>query len=303
MKDEVKVVLCLLISLLIAEVAARVFETRLSKDVAHVAGLPEQSARMMEAGRQGDFKVLIIGNSLARCGVDVPLFTAGLERKLGRSVFVAAMTPDASGIAEWYYGWRRNFSEVRPDLILVLTGRTHLLDHMDNWPDLGAFYVSGSDLPGFSRRHIKGIESGFQFLAGVCSRLFAHRDRVEPLVFYNGVPGYEATLQSLQGFGSAGFDVNDVRNTQSCALFTMLVDEINRKAMNLIVVSVPLPKNYELPGCIRNHTHERGVELLDAGNGLRLAASYFPDGYHLNKEGASFFTDWILGRMMKQPEM
>lgn len=66
MKTEWKVLASLVAILLVLEVGMRAFETRLSKDIAHLRGLPEAAERL----KAGDgYKILIVGNSLARHGI------------------------------------------------------------------------------------------------------------------------------------------------------------------------------------------------------------------------------------------
>ncbi len=294
MHTELRVVMALLLALLGLEVAARVFESRLSKDVAHLRSLPAEAERLRNAPAES-LKVLILGNSLIREGLDREMLRRGLEAKAGRPVELAVMTPDASRIEEWLYGYRRHFDQagVRPDLILLGTGRSHLLDGLADLDALAAFHVSWRDLPAFVRDQKLGVGEVCQAAAARVSRLFAHRRRVQPLLFYHAMPRYEATVNLLQA--SAQQTARNTTARESTRAFAALMDTCRVSGTRVVLLPVPLPEAYKLPAAVIAAAAAPGCMVL--GPPPRLPAERFPDGYHLGEEGARIWTRMIMERV------
>ena len=287
MHTELRVVMALLLALLGLEVAARVFESRLSKDVAHLRSLPAEAERLRNAPAES-LKVLILGNSLIREGLDRQILREGLEAKAGRPVVLSVMTPDASRIEEWLYGYRRHFEQAgaRPDLILLGTGRAHLLDGLADLEALAAFHVSWRDLPGFVVEQGLGVEEICQVAAARLSRLFAHRRRVQPLLFYHAMPRYEATVNLIQA--SAQQVVRRSVTQESTRCLASLLETCRAAGARVVVLPVPLPEAYELPAAVTAAAACEGAVTL--GPPAELAAANFPDGYHLGQRGAKIWT-------------
>lgn len=286
-KTEFLVLASLLAGLLLLEAGARVFERRLSKDVAHIRSLPSEAARLREAPADA-LKVLILGNSLARCGLDRAVLRRRLEEQTGRMVEIAAMHPDGSSVEEWHYGYRRYFDQSggKPDLVLLCTGRLHLLDGLSDLDALAAFYTSWQDLPLFVRRERLGAGQMCQAAAVRVSALFAHRRRVQPLLFYNFMPSYEPTVNLL---GRKRASPAGTTAAPSAALnFQGLAATVLGSGGVLMVLQVPLPEAYELPEAVRGMAGELRLPLLKPP--LTVAAERFPDGYHLDMQGSALWT-------------
>lgn len=294
MNMELRAVIALLIALLGLEAAARVFEARLSKDVAHLRSLPMEAARLRDAPA-ARLKVLILGNSLAREGLDREQLRLGLEAKLGRPVVLAAMHPDGSRIEEWHYGYRRYFDQVgaRPDLVLLCTGRAHLLDGLRDLDAVAAFHVSWRDLPDFVREQNLGVEAICQVAAARVSCLFAHRRRVQPLLFYHWMPRYEPTVNLIQSVGQ-GAARRSAAPAETARAFLGMLQTCRAAGTRVALLPVPLPEAYELPAAVAEAAQAGGATVV--GPPPRLPAERFPDGYHLDAEGARMWTSALLER-------
>ncbi len=293
MLTELRVLAVLLAALLGLELTARVFEGRLSKDVNHLSSLPVQAARLRSAP-EDHCKVLILGNSLAREGLDQKELKRSLEAGVGRPVMLAAMHPDGSRVEEWCYGFRRYFDVAgsRPDVLLICTGRAHLLDGLRDLDTVAAFHVSWRDLPDLVREQELGVEEVCQAAAARVSRLFAHRRRVQPLLFYHGMPRYEPTVNLIQASAleaARAGGTNETVRTLSALLRTC-----RAAGTRVAVLTVPLPDPYDLPDVVKTALQAEGVACFDSPP--RLPAERFPDGYHLDPEGAATWTRALAAR-------
>jgi hypothetical protein len=296
MKNEFKILLCLACLLLLLEAGARVFETRLSKDVQHLRELPAQAEKIRTAGKDV-FKVLVLGNSLARCGVDVALLTTELKQQLQREVVVAVMHPDGSRIEQWTYGYRRYFEQTGavPDVVLLITGRLHLTDQPPDVSDMGAFYVSNKDVPVFMRSSKVGGEDAARFFAARSSALLAHADRVQPLLFYRFVPGYEGTAGRINRSKRSDSPLPPTQGLEpTCETLKFLANTLKSTGARLVIASVPMPEPYDLPGTVLGTVLGAHALLINTGRTLPLLPDLFPDHYHLDELGAEQLTKVIV---------
>jgi hypothetical protein len=297
MKAESKVVLTLVLLLLALEVGARVFEGRLSRDIQHLRTLPGQ-AYLLKSAPKESLRILLLGNSLARCGMDQNLLKNKLSSELGRPVILAVMHPDGSKIEEWAYGYQRYFRDTNsePDAVLLITGRQHLTDKLKSADDMGAFYVGNEDLLPFMKGNLRSVEEASWFLAARYSTLMAHRKRVEPLVFYNLVPGYEQTAQAINRSAQAPA----IAPTTTCEVFKQFAHGLKSREVRLFVASAPLPEPFDLPEPVISASAEANVTVHPSGANLKLPAERFPDQYHLDQAGAQAFTEHLLPTLIKQ---
>lgn len=307
---ETKVLLVLVLALVVLEGGARMFERKLSKDVSHIRSLPEVAAEL-KAAPADQLKVLILGNSLSRDGLDKALLKAGLEKLTGRSVHLAAMHPDASNIAQWFYGYRRYFAQTgaHPDLVILGTARPHLLDGRSEPDRQAAFYTSFKDMPLLLKEQHGDVEAISKALVARASMLFAHRGRVEPLVFYNGIPGYTETTQILSIHrdsatpaveGEAASARHEAAPT--CHLFESLLKTFQAGKTRVMVVAIPMTATYELPDCVVKAVQQAQMSIVDTGASLQYPPERFPDGYHLDKQGAADFTTSLLKALEQHPD-
>lgn len=300
---ESKVLLMLVLILGLLEIGARVFEVHLSKDVKHIRSLPAVALGLKSAPDER-LKVLIIGNSLSRDGIDQPLLKDGLQKLSGREVEIAAMYPDGSNINQWVYGYRRYFDQTGavPDLVLIGTGRPHLLDSPADADRLSAFYTSLTDLPHLLGQQQGDVEAISKAMLARSSMLFAHRGRVQPLVFYNLVPGYTETTQTLsvQRDPAPEASVSSVQNApqESCTTLAELLTTFqSQPATRAFIVTIPMTEPYTLPECVQKTGRSHKTHILNEGAAMRFDASHFPDGYHLDKTGAAEFTTVLLQKL------
>ena len=299
---EAKVLLVLAFVLAALELGARVFEERLSKDVKHIRSLPLVAATVKNTPAE-KLSVLIIGNSLSRDGLDQTLLKEGLARITGREVSLAAMYPDASSIAQWYYGYRRYFDQTGspPDLILLGTGRPHLLDSTSAPDRLAAFYTSLSDMPHLLARQSGDVEAISKALFARTSMLFAHRGRVQPLVFYNLVPGFTETTQTLSirrdpipAPATSAESATPPARSETCTTFAEFLATLHAAHTRALIVTIPMTEPYTLPACVQEAAEAQKVPVLTTGARMKLDPARFPDSYHLDDQGAAQFTRALL---------
>ncbi|MDC0275399.1 hypothetical protein OAL00_00530 [Verrucomicrobiales bacterium] len=240
-----------------------------------------------------------MGNSLARQGLDRQTLVAGFVEKGYPSPQVLYLAPDATGINEWAAAWRRYLpgDATSPDWVFIVSGPRHLIDHPIRSPEkLAAFHVSHGDRLLVLKSWFDDNNRRGRFIIAGMSRLFANRDRIRPLLFYNFVPGYESTAQQL----------NEDRKQISTELsgdsvrFRFLLDSINLPGSQIRVIGSPLPNTYEFPPSVLQAASDNSVTVIDLGNRKQWPLDAFPDGYHLSELQAKVFTKDILTTLKKK---
>lgn len=280
------------LAMLMLEGASRQLGHRLSADLRHLEGLDEAADRLARPGT-GDGRLLIVGNSLAREGVD----TGWVKRRFSE---VEMFVPDGSSVVEWSWGLRKYFlsAGARPDEIWVLTGRAHLLDQPLPPEKLGGYYIGVDDLAAAARAQ-PDTEGACRLLLGWASRLFAIRDRVRPIVGYRYLPGFAEAWPAVAAPKVARVDGGNASPAGSpdadvTASLRRLLDGAEMIAAPVTVVWVPLPDAYEPPSPVLGTLEARGTRWIDLSRLEGLDGDRFPDGYHLDREGAEIFTSALL---------
>lgn len=293
MKTEIKVILAVVAALLMGEVGARLFEPRLSADIRQILGFEEFPQKIAESRAEGQTIVLVLGNSLARSGVDEVTLEAGLRKKGWARPKIFYLTPDASGVNEWTAAYRKIFpgsGAIRPDLLILVTGPGHLLDHPVRSPErLAAYHASRKDRVKIFCEWLNSESERCRFLLASVSRLFVIRERVRPLLFYDLVPGYEVTARQLnQAVGQGIRDPSEAGGT--AVRFRMLLDSLDLPAKRVVLAAAPLPEIYQIPDVVLEAASERGITVFQEVAGVGLPPEAFPDGYHLGAEFSDEFT-------------
>lgn len=303
MKKELQLVLIVALALAALEMAARVLEPRLSQDVRNILAHREIPKSIAEVGRDGGTSVLVIGNSLARACVDRESLQEGLSRKGYPRPRVFFMTPDASGVNEWAAAYRKHFSHrgSSPDFILIVTGPEHLLDMPVRSPEkMAAFHTAPDEKLEVVRNWMTGTNERSRFLLASVSRLFANRERLRPILFYNFVPGFEETAQRINR-AEAGEEVTP-RRAASAARFEFLLESIELPGERLLVAAAALPDKYEIPIVVKKVASERGAVLIEDGSHGHWPESAFPDGYHLSDRYSPEFTRGVVSKVPEARE-
>lgn len=290
---EAKVLIGLIVALGLGEFTARTSGERISADLRHLHQLSDAPARIKSAEEKGEESLLIVGNSLARNGID----RSQVESKFGS---VVSFTPDGSSVSQWAWGLRKYFllKGARPDEIWLMTGRAHLLDFPVSPEKLGGHYVSAGDLLRSLAAQPSG-EDRSRLLLGWSSKLFAVRDRVRPIIGYGYLPGFEVAwpaIAALKGDSSggekgAGEMVAEPENLDSLGF---LVEEAREVGVDIKVFVVPTPAGDSLPEVVRRFLRDESIPFYEFPQLEALGPERFPDGYHLDEKGAEIFTRAIM---------
>lgn len=284
-------VLFLVLTLLSVEGVIRLIEPRLSRDLAQIRNLPKVADALRQ--HQGT-KVLVMGNSLTRQSVDAPLLTEGLRATGRTNPGVFFFVSDGTSIPNWDYGLARYFlnSGAIPDELFIGTGPLHLRDSYGDASRLAAYYVDTADLKRAWTEDLPSWDDKCEFVMSRLSVLHASRYRIKPHVFGRLVPHYFDVEQWInsqrdaaqQRMGKAPAPQEKLRH------LTHLLASCRQAGVKVTLFSIPLPQRYQTSSTSLDTIRQGGARWLSLSDIPGLVPANFPDGYHLNPDGAKVFT-------------
>jgi hypothetical protein len=289
---ETRVVFALLLAVALVDLGLRLTDSRLSGNVAHVESIPELVG---EAGVPARQSLLLLGNSLINNGVAPQAVTKELP-----SVALAKVTPDATGLWSWQCVLDHQVIE-RPDVqfdTVVIGFAWSLLSDQTraNASRLGGLYCDWSDLG--RAREIGLRDSGDigEFIAAKLLRTYALRDTLRNRLFQSTVPHYVEFTQQNNARSPGTIDTSGAAGqAHTYQTFAALVNRLKAEGTRVIVVAMPVQKDYEVDPELRELADHGIVEMIDLRGTKGIKAAHYLDGIHLNSAGQQ-----ILSRVLAE---
>lgn len=286
---EWRVIVAVIACLVAVEVGVRAGREQLSLDLAHIGSLDRTAARLSD-GRPP--RVLFLGNSLTRRGIDAEL----AREAFGESVGFAY--PDDTRISEWEYLFRRYV--VRPgrrlDLVVIGFATNHLADDPPAEPRrLARYYTDWSDAPDVFGRDATDLDARVEFLLARHWVAFGEAERVRQRVLAALVPSYRESAQRMNR--ETGGDDRALATAPAAREYrrlARLVQDIRSCGAEAVVVAMPVPGGYELQDGLVAAVERSGATFIDARDVGHFRDDDFPDGYHMGPDAARVFTRRLL---------
>ena len=300
MKTELKVILVVALVLLGTEVGMRMFQNRLSIDISHINSIPRISDQVAESAPDGETKVLFVGNSLTRSGLNDSMFREELKEQ-GVDVRTHYIYPDGSSVNLWSFMVRNNFadSEKLPDVMVVAFGRSHLRDSKSD-PTILASYAGLSDLGKVVTEESENFDEAAEFVLARASVAFMHRRRVQPRLFIDLLPYYLESYRRLNEIRKEKQTEKEDDETDDAEpgssqeptfrRLRELLEATADKGVSVIFVSIPMFEPYEVPEGAISLIREKGAVYADLRSLPIQPADFDDDRYHLGVAGAEKFT-------------
>lgn len=296
---ETRVVLSLLALLGVCEASMRLYGVRLSKDIQHLEQLDEIAARIAAPASGGETRVLFLGNSLTRFGVDPEEFARAAAEQGLAPLRIEKIMPDNTALADWYYAYRAFFAaeDRAPDLLVIGFQGGHLRDAASQHPErLARFYCRPEDFPELCARDLLTFESRAGFGAASLSALICNRDRIESRVLARLIPGYEEGIQELNRRVRGG---ESTINTAAPAYDRLrrLLDVAAEDGVRVVLAAMPVPQSYEIDPELPRLAAECGARLIDCRHVPGVSADMFPDGLHMDAGAARLYSRYLAGQL------
>ncbi len=273
----------------LAECGFHFGKQRLSKDVEHLQSFTQLAERFAKTPAAGP-KVLFLGNSLTRYGVDESVFAQTFTEVAGITPAPLKIVPDNTALADWFYVYRNQFAQPNraPQVLVIGFEGGHLRDAPSRHPDrLAQYYCSWSDWPELCARDLPDFESRAAFLLGQCSSMIGNRDRVTRRALDTLIPGYRAGMDrinaSLKGHGKATVSPQYQR-------LRKLIEAAHEQHVRVVLAAMPVPEHYEFDVELLAVVKDRGIELVDLRHVAGLEPAMFFDGLHMDAAGAKLYS-------------
>jgi hypothetical protein len=289
-------VLAVIGTLVCGEVALRAIEARLSGDLRHIIEIPEIVERFRETRPP---RVLFLGNSLTREGVDRDAFGEELEQTGRYSVSSGLIHPDDTTIVDWYYIYRRFIAErgVRPDILVLGFIGPQLNDGQQLHVNRLARYFAGRPLMGEAfRSDVKDFDGRVQYFLSANSTLFASAERLRVRILLAVIPSFRTGSQIVNHAIQAG----QRRKTNGSPAFSQLdrfLRMVTEQGTKVVIVAMPQPQFYPVPDLLI-HTVRQRAFYFDLRKVQGVDESEFIDGFHLSPRGAALYSKALAGLLM-----
>ncbi len=295
-EGEWKVILLVLAVLAGVEAFLRATETRLSLDLIHIQAIPKIAA---DLDRQPHPRVMFLGNSLTRDGINEDVFKRELLAQGVGPISLRRVFPDNTQIREWYYAFRRFFVNRShlPDYLILSCHPTSLEDHATfSIYEVARHWADSSDVREVFRADVTVFGDQVEFLLSRFSVAFANRPRISNRVLHAVVPGY----------GQLARRINTTRNEMrrremaSGEHFELTYKRLARFAqlardhhVRLILVAMPAGAPYTVDPGLIEAARASGVTFLDLHDAPGLPPERYSDGTHLDPQGAEIYSRYL----------
>jgi hypothetical protein len=296
-----------IVAIAAVDLGLRVFEPRLSGDIANTMSFPERVAELSSTDGK---RVAAIGNSLIGDGLDTDVFMGKLLDPNPGKGHAIKMVPDGSGIWDWHCLVHHRLADMPegPDLVVIGFGWDQLSDQnrISLTRSFNALCPAGAlrDFSVLSGRI--GINDWLEMATVKTSKLYAHRQTIRHRVLQNVVPDYRRMTRQLNArAGDAGDTETPTRSVEFSyrALDTML-DRLSGSGSQVVLVAMPVMTPYEIDKGICEHLAGTQHRLLDMRFAVPSQQDLYRDNLHLNESGSRLFSEALALQLReKQPSM
>lgn len=282
-------------TLVLFEVGVRVLKDRLSLDAAYIETLPAKAEAL---DREPGCRVLFLGNSLTRVGVEPDRFTAAVSAAGVDGVSAAVVHQSDSRIVEWYRMFDRYYAKegVVPDAVVLGYAHAQIQDtplRSEEIQRLGLYYTSVSDIEDVFEHDLTGFDERAEFLLSKVSVSYAFRDKVARGVGRALIPGYNRALLWLNRKQRQELVRASGGTASEYSRLERFIRKAREQGTEVAVVAMPLDGQEVTVEAASAATERAGGTFLDAQGVEVFTDGDFADDVHLSPEGAAKYSDYI----------
>ena len=301
-RTELRVIGCLALLLLAIEHGTWRFQDRLSYDVEHLQELPQLARDLASNADENELRLLFLGNSMTRYGVDGEAFAQTLQRRSGLKTQWTKVNPDNTAIPDWYYAYIDFFQrpQLLPDVVILGFEGRHLQDQPSHHPGrLAHYYCQQPDWSDLEQYDLFGFESQADFILSRVSTAWTNRDRVERRILDTFIPSYRESIQVVNESVSTPLEL-----AQQAHPTYHRVDKLLQTAqedhVQFIMVAMPLGNEYELDPALLDIFERYNVPLVDCRHIPNMTPEMFPDGVHMTADASKIYSTYLAEHLTRQ---
>ncbi len=291
--DETKVVLAVIVAIVLLELMIRNVAVFFSGNIKHIQSIPSITENLFTEEPEKT-PILFIGNSLTYNGIDLPTFEHELNYLSQSNIKAAKITPDDTGIWEWYFIYRNHFyKNNRAPKILIVGFAWGLLNDQTkiNPSRLAGFFCNFGDLPNLVKLGMTDNSKVAQFFIGSLSQSYVNREAIHKRTLALFIPYYRNVTQQLNEFSKNRKATK--KNQQLHFKYQVLsqwMKLLKEQNVSVVFVSMPLVNPYVLDKKLAHIIKQAGMQLFDYRYLTGITPEMFLDSMHLNKQGSTILT-------------
>ncbi|WP_013627266.1 hypothetical protein [Rubinisphaera brasiliensis] len=282
------------------ELMFRVGGDRLSKDIAHLRSFPDIASEVAAMNPEDGTRVLFLGNSLTRYGVDPQLYAEVCGNLFDSQVQAAKLNPDNTALADWFYAYRTHFSraDIHPDVVVVGFEGGHLRDAPSSHPArLAQYYTTYADWADLQRSEVNGFEDSASFLLSRYSAAYGNRDRIQRRVLDSVIPDYREGMDELNASLVAQTKEQIVEETgPGYQRLLEFIAQAEQDGVQVILAAMPVPQAYEFDAGLLEVVDSTSAVLVDCRNVPGMTEDMFFDGLHMDERGQKLYSQTLAER-------
>ncbi len=297
LRTEWRVLGVVVLCFLMLELGFRLRGDVLSKDISHLRSF-DRIAGELAAGPEDDLRILFLGNSLSRYGVNQDLFVELVGQDTGQPLRAAKVNPDNTALADWYYAYQSYFDKPGrvPDVVVIGFEGGHLRDAPSHHPDrLAYYYCRGRQPAELGQFDLKTFEERAYFTLCGLSAAFANRDRIQRRVLDMVIPSYRSGMDELNLRMAADAEQN-VEREPSYERLLKFVAMAEQDRVQIILAAMPVPEHYEFDQALLDVVHSTSAELIDCREVPGIEMGMFFDGLHMDEDASRLYTAALAGK-------
>lgn len=295
--EEARVISVVLGTLILLEFALSFSLSSLSIDHSHIMSMREVGDSMRLDSRP---KILVLGNSQARRGIDKDILSRKLREEFGTEFAFYQFVPDGGTISDWRFGWDKFFSDGRlgnSSIVLICGGSGHLDDRAADPKQIGSNYVGAIDLLPVMFEEFSTTENRLQLVASWASLCYSNGFRVQRRLRETLFPRYRLAAQAINEQSKKTSRQRNGNETKEEGLeqLSRFVGARTNEGLRVVVINTPNFLPYSPPVDIDTIISDAGGSYFDFRYVKEIDDSCFIDPYgtdpfHLNDRGAAIFT-------------
>jgi hypothetical protein len=240
--------------------------------------------------------VLIIGNSLLKKGVIIPL----LNEKLGPEYAVSRYVVEDTNYLDWYYGLRRLFSAgARPKAVILVLNARQLIAPGVHGDIFASLLMDTRDLLDVKRTVGGDNTVTSNLLFANVSHYYGMRSEIRKSFLVHLLPDFPELAAKLRPATPALAPDNEIEKI-SAERLRQISDLCGEYGAQFVFVVPPSAAARDGSGAVQSAGNRAAVEVVVPFQPQELPNSLYADGFHLNYRGSQVFTQALSSRLREK---
>lgn len=294
-RDEIKVLVTVILVILALEATIRLFEDKLSGNINHIYSIPSIASKINQS--KNEASILFLGNSLTNNAIDTAVVNSTINHNIDNNITSYKITPDGTALSDWYCIYKRHLHLLnnKPSYIIIGFAWDQLSDQYPVDPiRLGGFFCNNSDVNDLSDTGLTKHQQLLRFFAGSISHVYVNREAIRNKIQDMLIPHYKEIAQSINK-PTNRTSLQDDKDQKSYHLLTRFINSIKSTGVNIAIIAMPVTNIYSLDNNLTETVKALNIPLLDMRNNIK--STMFKDSIHLNNIGKLEFSKNISNKL------